>query len=159
MRKPTIWVPTRSDTNRPVQSQKLVRGWKFWTYKVEELYYPCSENKGADQLRSNCEADLRLCFRLCRLLVFPRGGSYMIIYSFHQYVCRNERMAKLIIACVNRSTSVNGHFIFSAVIIFFLAHQIEKSYVLPHVRNSYITLVISPRSHPAFKCSFLTLVV
>ena len=28
----------------------------------------------------------------------------------------------------------------------FLAHQIEKSYVLPHVRNSYLTLVISPRS-------------
>ena len=27
----------------------------------------------------------------------------------------------------------------------FLAHQIEKSYVLPHVRNSYLTLVISPR--------------
>ena len=43
----------------------------------------------------------------------------------------------------------------------FLAHQIEKSYILPHVRNvnSYLTLVISPRSHPAFKCSFLTLVV
>ena len=64
------------------------------------------ENKGADQLRSNCEADQRLCFRytdstipllskskfqasslaaqagLCRtwsepkLLVFPCGGSY-----------------------------------------------------------------------------------
>ena len=42
---------------------------------VEELYYPSSENKGADQLRSYCEADLRLCFRLCRLLVFPCGGS------------------------------------------------------------------------------------
>ena len=27
----------------------------------------------------------------------------------------------------------------------FLAHQIEKSNVLPHVRNSYLTLVISPR--------------
>ena len=26
--------------------------------------YPCSENKGADQLRSYCEADLRLCFRI-----------------------------------------------------------------------------------------------
>ena len=25
MRKPTIWVPTRSDTNRPVQSQKMVK--------------------------------------------------------------------------------------------------------------------------------------
>ena len=42
---------------------------------MEELYYPCSENKGTDQLRSDCEADLRLFFRLCRLLVFPCGGS------------------------------------------------------------------------------------
>ena len=63
MRKLTIWVLTRSDTNRTVQSLKMVRGWKFW------IYYRCSENKSADQLRSNCEADLRLYFRLCRLLV------------------------------------------------------------------------------------------
>ena len=42
----------------------------------EELYYPSSENKDADQLRGYREADLRLCFRLCRLLVFPLGGSY-----------------------------------------------------------------------------------
>ena len=40
------------------------------------MYYPSSENKGADQLRGYREADLRLCFRICRLLVFPRGGSY-----------------------------------------------------------------------------------
>ena len=26
------------------------------------MYYPSSENKGADQLCSYCEADLRLCF-------------------------------------------------------------------------------------------------
>ena len=65
-----------SDTNQAVQSQKMVRGWKFWILKVEELYYPCSENKGADQLRGYCEADLRICFRLCRLLVFPCGGSF-----------------------------------------------------------------------------------
>ena len=52
VRKPTIRVPTRSDTNRAVQSQEMVRGWKFWIRKVEELYYPCSENKGADQLHS-----------------------------------------------------------------------------------------------------------
>ena len=25
-KKTTIWVPTRSDTNRPVQSQKMIRG-------------------------------------------------------------------------------------------------------------------------------------
>ena len=41
------------------------------------MYYPCSENKGADQLRGYREADLRLCFRLCRLLVFPCGGSFV----------------------------------------------------------------------------------
>ena len=77
MRKTIIWVPTRSwsDTNGDVQSQKMVRGWKFWILKVEELYYPCSENKGADQLRSYCKADMRLCFCICRLWVFPCGGS------------------------------------------------------------------------------------
>ena len=74
--KPTMWFPNRFNTNWAVQSQKMPRGWKFCIHKVEELYYPCSENKGADQLRSNREADLRLCFRLCRLLVFPCGGSY-----------------------------------------------------------------------------------
>ena len=30
------------------------------------MYYPCSENKGADQLRGYREADLRLCFRICK---------------------------------------------------------------------------------------------
>ena len=70
MRKPTMWSPTRSDTNLAVQAQKLARSLKFWIQKVEELYYPCSENKGADQLRGYREADLRLCFRICRLLVF-----------------------------------------------------------------------------------------
>ena len=38
------------------------------------MYYPSSKNKGTDQLRGYREADLHLCFRLCRLLVF-RGGS------------------------------------------------------------------------------------
>ena len=43
---------------------------KFWILIVEELYYPCSENKGADQLRSYCEADLRFCFRIGKNPVF-----------------------------------------------------------------------------------------
>ena len=46
------------------------------------MYYPSSENKGADQLRGYREADLRLCFRPCRLLVFP-GGSYICIKVYH----------------------------------------------------------------------------
>ena len=77
MRKPTMWFPNRSDTNRAEQAQEMARDWNFWIKKVQELYYPCCENKGADQLRSYCEAELRLCFRLCRLLAFPWGGSFI----------------------------------------------------------------------------------
>ena len=41
------------------------------------MYYPCSENKDADQLRGYREADLWLCFRPCKLLVFSRTGSFV----------------------------------------------------------------------------------
>ena len=82
-----MWFPNRSDKNLPVQLQKQARSLKFWSYVEEELYYPSSKNKGADQLRGYREADadqlrgyreadLHLCFRLCRLLVFPWGGSF-----------------------------------------------------------------------------------
>ena len=40
------------------------------------MYYPCSENKDADQLRGYREADLRLCFRPRKLLVFSHTGSF-----------------------------------------------------------------------------------
>ena len=66
MRKPTFW----SDTNQAVQIQKMARGLKFLILKGEGSYYLCSENKGADQFRGYREADLRLCFRICKMLVF-----------------------------------------------------------------------------------------
>ena len=77
MGKPTMWFLNRPDTNQPVQSQKRASRLKFRIEVEEALYCSSSENKGADQLRSSCEADLRLCFCLCRLLVFPCGGSNM----------------------------------------------------------------------------------
>ena len=40
------------------------------------MYYLCSENKGADQLRGYREADLRLCFRIYEKPVFSRRGSF-----------------------------------------------------------------------------------
>ena len=70
MRKPTFWFLTRSDTNRAVQSLNIARGLKFWIQKVEGLYYPCSENKGAYQLCGHREADLRLCLRINKNPVF-----------------------------------------------------------------------------------------
>ena len=43
--------PTRHHTNRAVLPQKTARGFKFRIKEVEGLYYLCSENKGADQIR------------------------------------------------------------------------------------------------------------
>ena len=37
-------------------------------------------NKRADQLRGYCEADLRLCFRMSRVLVFSWYGSKLFIH-------------------------------------------------------------------------------
>ena len=75
VRKPVI----RADTNRAVQSHKMVRGLKFGIWTVEVLYYLCSENKCADRVRSYCAADLRLCFRICIKPVFSQRGSYTAI--------------------------------------------------------------------------------
>ena len=70
--------PTLSDTNRLVQSQKIARSLKFRLMEEEELYYPCSENKGADQLCSYCTADLRLSFHIGNNPVFLPRSSYLL---------------------------------------------------------------------------------
>ena len=79
-----MWFPNKSDTNRSVEAQKRARSLKFRISVEEELYYPKSENKGADQLRGYREADLRLCFRLCRLLFFSGGGSFFKIFKYYK---------------------------------------------------------------------------
>ena len=58
-----------SDTNRAVQAQNMARDLNFRMYEVKGLYYPSSENKGAD---------LRVCFRICKNPVFSRRGSNML---------------------------------------------------------------------------------
>ena len=69
-----------SDTNRPVQSQKKVRLLKFWVEVKEELYYLSSERKGDDQLRSYCEANLRLCFAWANIQ-FSHSAAQIILTS------------------------------------------------------------------------------
>ena len=69
----------RSDTNRPVQLQKMTRSLKFRIYVEEGLYYLCSKNKGANHLCSYCTADLHLCIRLSILLVFLCSGSLIVL--------------------------------------------------------------------------------
>ena len=73
-----MWFPNRSYTNQAAQSQKQAKSLNFRIEEEEEVDYRCSENKGADQLRGYRKSDLRLCFRICRLLVFSRGGSSVL---------------------------------------------------------------------------------
>ena len=79
MRKPTFWFPTWSGTNQAVQLQQMARGLKFQIWIVEGLYCLCSENKGADQLRGYREADLCLCFRICKFF-FSRDAAQFYFY-------------------------------------------------------------------------------
>ena len=66
------------------------------------LYYPCSENKGADQLRGHREADLRLCFRICKKPVFSRRGSFdmMVTNDF-------ETFAYMAVCTLYNQTNIN----------------------------------------------------
>ena len=53
------------------------------------MYYPYSENKGADQLCSYCAADLRLCFRICKIRFSHDAAQLM--YDFE---CCQTRTAE-----------------------------------------------------------------
>ena len=60
----------------------MARGLKFPIYEVEGLYYLYSENKDADQLRSYCAADLRLCFRICKKPVSHDTAQFIFVFQF-----------------------------------------------------------------------------
>ena len=53
-----------SSTGKIQVKNKTARSMEFWILEEDEMCYPRSENKGADQLRGYHKADLRLCFRL-----------------------------------------------------------------------------------------------
>ena len=62
----------------------MARGLKFCIQEEEVMYYPSSQYKGADQLRGYRKADLRLCFRICKMLVFSRRVHIFFAYFFEQ---------------------------------------------------------------------------
>ena len=88
----------------------MARDLKFHIYEVEGLYDLCSENKGADQLRGNREADLRLCLRKCKNPVFSRRGSNKAIEDLgfsgeHTlFVPRHEEPCFFAYVCENKGT-------------------------------------------------------
>ena len=77
------------------------------------MYHPSSEKKGADQLRSYCEADLRLCFRLCRLSVFPCGGSYYNMFKQNNTITTWKRFCIKDSLCLYPAASLRNCFVIS----------------------------------------------
>ena len=68
-----MWFPNMSGTNQAVQSQKQARSLKlnFGFKKKRKCTIRVAKTKALIyQIRGNREADLRLCFRIYRLLVF-----------------------------------------------------------------------------------------
>ena len=71
----------------------MARGLRFCIDEVEGLYYPCSENKGTDQLRGYRKAELRLCFPTCKKPVLRRGSYNRTVH------CLNFLMPYVSICC------------------------------------------------------------
>ena len=97
------------------------------------MYYPCSENKGAGQLRSYCEADLRLCFRIGENPVFSLRGSREASQNFHM---ANETKYILLYTCeiiilVIKSTSVY----FEINIYIEKQHSISTTYTISNKKS------------------------
>ena len=76
-----------SDTKQPVvteEGQKL----EILDLRRRGIVLLVEQKQRRDQLHSYCKADLRLCFCLCKLLVFPCGGSNFNVSRFCLYRIR-----------------------------------------------------------------------
>ena len=70
------------------------------------MYYPCSENKGADQLCGYMyhEADLRLCFRICKKSGFLMTRLNLFCHSLgiqYNYFGMDHRVLKVYKVYIN----------------------------------------------------------
>ena len=50
------------------------------------MYYPCNEIKGFDQLCGYHEADLLLCFHICKKQGFSLRGSIIRALTYYSYI-------------------------------------------------------------------------
>ena len=82
----------------------MIRGLKSRILEVEGLYYPCSENKGADQQRSYCAVDLRLCFCMWKSRFSHNEAQLSLIVSRNMYQMELELSEKLTITLFQHIT-------------------------------------------------------
>ena len=67
MKKPTFWFRPGGTQTRLYSYRRRLETLDLDSRDFNNL---CSVNKGADQLQCYREADLRLCFHICKMLVF-----------------------------------------------------------------------------------------
>ena len=88
------------------KAQKMARDWKFWIENIQEMHYPCCENKGTDQLRSDqLRSDLRLCLHICRMLVFSSCGSFINVMPSRTVLSNRTLQRDRFITCCRPSFS------------------------------------------------------
>ena len=103
------------------------------------------ENKDADQLRGNREADQHLCFCYTDTTIplLPKSeisSLYPSPVAVQPGLCRTWSETP-------KTGFLTPRLIWSVEEAHYLAHQIGKQDVLSWVRNSYITHIISPKAH------------
>ena len=67
--------PSRSNSNWPVQLQKLAWGLNVWWQKLETLHYPGSEQQRRWSHCADAQADLRLCCSHMTYGTFSHGPA------------------------------------------------------------------------------------
>ena len=71
------------------------------------MKYLCNKNKGADQLRGYSAADLRLCFRICKMFGFLMTRLVSLIRA-HFNVSKKISMCTLHVENPSNSVSVQA---------------------------------------------------
>ena len=96
VRKPTFLFSTRSDTNRAVQCKKMDKALKFRIKTVEGFYYmyPCSENKGPDQLRGSAKLICAFVFAYAKCWFSHDVAHIMICTRSHTAVASKTSMSE-----------------------------------------------------------------
>ena len=125
-----------------------VRCLKFRIYGVEEMYYLCSENKGADQLWSYCTADLHLCFRICKSRLSHDAAqlsSKATIRNLRSAVLSYRLISIIVFAGILLQ---NPKFQASSLPCMFMSNLIENSVVALTVLKDNNIYFTKPETHP-----------
>ena len=78
MKKPVFGVSDQVEHKSSCTASENSQRLKISDLGSKVIYYLCSENKDSDQLRGYREADLHLCFRICKKPVFSWRSSNFV---------------------------------------------------------------------------------